>query len=136
MKTQPGIAGSGFGDVGSKAPVAMKTANWSKPSGRAWGGWAAASKATIASRQIPTSEDSAERLCVRMDSMSALSVNELIPGPVNTAMMPRAAAREPGTFDGEWFKEPEEVVPLALFLASAPDGGQTAQSFSLMRRDG
>ena len=65
-----------------------------------------------------------------------ISVNELVPGPVNTAMMPGAAAREPGTFDGEWFKEPEEVVPLALFLASAPDGGQTAQSFSLMRRDG
>ena len=65
-----------------------------------------------------------------------ISVNELIPGPVNTAMMPRAAAREPDTFDGEWFKEPEEVAPLALFLASAPDGGQTAQSFSLMRRDG
>ena len=64
-----------------------------------------------------------------------ISVNELIPGPVNTAMMPGAAAREPGTFDGEWFKEPEEVAPLALFLASAPDGGQTAQSFSLMRRD-
>ena len=65
-----------------------------------------------------------------------ISVNELIPGPVNTAMMPGPAAREAGTFDSEWFKEPEEVVPLALFLASAPDGGQTAQSFSLMRRDG
>ena len=64
-----------------------------------------------------------------------ISVNELIPGPVNTAMMPGAAAREAGTFDNEWFKEPEEVAPLALFLASAPDGGQTAQSFSLMRRD-
>ena len=64
-----------------------------------------------------------------------ISVNELIPGPVNTAMMPGPAAREPDTFDGEWFKEPEEVVPLALFLAGAPDGGQTAQSFSLMRRD-
>ena len=61
-----------------------------------------------------------------------ISVNELIPGPVNTAMMPASGS---STFDGEWFKEPEEVVPLALFLASAPDGGQTAQSFSLMRRD-
>lgn len=64
-----------------------------------------------------------------------ISINELIPGPVNTAMMPGPAARGPGTFDGEWFKEPEEVVPLALFLAGAPDDGQTAQSFSLMRRD-
>ena len=61
-----------------------------------------------------------------------ISVNELIPGPVNTAMM---SASGSSTFDGEWFKEPEEVVPLALFLAGAPDGGQTAQSFSLMRRD-
>ena len=61
-----------------------------------------------------------------------ISVNELIPGPVNTAMMPASGS---STFDGEWFKEPEEVVPLALFLAGAPDGGQTAQSFSLMRRD-
>ena len=61
-----------------------------------------------------------------------ISVNELIPGPVNTAMMPANGSR---TFDGEWFKEPEEVAPLALFLAGAPDGGQTAQSFSLMRRD-
>ena len=31
---------------------------------------------------------------------------------------------------------PEEVVPLALFLAAQPPVGPTAQSFSLMRRDG
>ena len=61
-----------------------------------------------------------------------ISVNELIPGPVNTAMMPASGS---STFDGEWFKEPEEVVPLALFLAGAPDSGPTAQSYSLMRRD-
>ena len=61
-----------------------------------------------------------------------ISVNELIPGPVNTAMMPANGSR---TFDGEWFKEPEEVAPLALFLAGAPDSGPTAQSYSLMRRD-
>jgi 3-oxoacyl-[acyl-carrier protein] reductase len=36
----------------------------------------------------------------------------------------------------EWIKQPEDVVPLALFLASQPDIGPTAQSFSLMRRDG
>ena len=35
---------------------------------------------------------------------------------------------------GEWFKTPQDVVPMALFLASMPDGGPTAQSFSLMRR--
>ena len=65
-----------------------------------------------------------------------ISVNELIPGPVNTAMTPVPTAGEPAIPDGEWFKEPEEVAPLALFLATAPDGGPTAQSFSLMRRDG
>lgn len=65
-----------------------------------------------------------------------ISVNELIPGPVNTAMTPASPTGEPAIPDGEWFKEAEEVAPLALFLATAPDGGQTAQSFSLMRRDG
>ena len=35
----------------------------------------------------------------------------------------------------EWLKTPEDVVPLAIFLAEQPDVGPTAQSFSLMRRD-
>jgi 3-oxoacyl-[acyl-carrier protein] reductase len=34
---------------------------------------------------------------------------------------------------GEWFKNPEDA-PLALFPASMPDVGPTAQSYSLMRR--
>lgn len=58
-----------------------------------------------------------------------ISVNELIPGPVRTDMT-RGLAAPPG----EWFKEPEDVVPLALFLASMPTVGPSAQSFSLMRR--
>jgi 3-oxoacyl-[acyl-carrier protein] reductase len=58
-----------------------------------------------------------------------ISVNELIPGPVKTDMT-RDAAIPPG----EWFKNPEDVTPLALFLASMPDVGPTAQSYSLMRR--
>ena len=37
---------------------------------------------------------------------------------------------------GEWMKNPEDVVPLALFLAGQGDAGPTAQSFSLMRRAG
>ncbi len=60
-----------------------------------------------------------------------ISVNELIPGPVKTAMTGFGETRFPA---GEWVKEPEDVVPLALFLASQPDIGPTAQSFSLMRR--
>jgi 3-oxoacyl-[acyl-carrier protein] reductase len=62
-----------------------------------------------------------------------ISVNELIPGPVITEMTGTQLAR--GTFEGEWAKTPEDVVPLALFLAAQPDVGPTAQSFSLMRRD-
>jgi 3-oxoacyl-[acyl-carrier protein] reductase len=58
-----------------------------------------------------------------------ISVNELIPGPVRTDM-----TRHASMFAGEWFKEPEDVVPLAMFLASMPDMGPTAQSYSLMRR--
>jgi 3-oxoacyl-[acyl-carrier protein] reductase len=58
-----------------------------------------------------------------------ISVNELIPGPVQTEMT-RDAAIPPG----EWFKTPEDVVSLALFLANMPDAGPTAQSYSLMRR--
>ncbi|MCW5641613.1 MAG: SDR family oxidoreductase [Rhodoferax sp.] len=62
-----------------------------------------------------------------------ISVNELIPGPVKTAMTAFGARPFPA---GEWVKEPQDVVPLALFLATQPDVGPTAQSFSLMRRVG
>ncbi len=65
-----------------------------------------------------------------------ISVNELTPGPVITAMNSGPHADSSTIFDGEWFKQPDDVVPLALFLASAPDIGPTAQSYSLMRRDG
>ena len=62
-----------------------------------------------------------------------ISVNELMPGPVDTSMSVggSVAAQQPG----EWVKQPEDVVPLALFLATQPDKGPTAQTFSLARRD-
>ena len=65
-----------------------------------------------------------------------ISVNELIPGPVGTAMAD-GEDRDGSVFaiDSEWVKSPEDVVPLALFLATQPDVGPTAQSYSLMRRD-
>lgn len=65
-----------------------------------------------------------------------ISVNELIPGPVETAMNPNAVARasERG-YSSEWVKYPEDVAHLALFLATQPLIGPTAQSYSLMRRD-
>jgi 3-oxoacyl-[acyl-carrier protein] reductase len=66
-----------------------------------------------------------------------ISVNELIPGPVKTTIdsgQPRERNNATDV-DNEWHKMPEDVVPLALFLASQPSTGPTAQSFSLMRRD-
>lgn len=62
-----------------------------------------------------------------------ISVNELIPGPVKTAMTGFGDRPFP---PGEWIKEPDDVVALAMFLATQPDVGPTAQSFSLMRRAG
>lgn len=66
-----------------------------------------------------------------------ISVNELIPGPVETSMSSQATRREETVFsiDSEWVKTPADVVPLALFLATQPPVGPSAQSFSLMRRD-
>jgi 3-oxoacyl-[acyl-carrier protein] reductase len=68
-----------------------------------------------------------------------ISVNELIPGPVVTAMSrdtPQQGQDTVFAVDSEWVKGPEDVIPLALFLATQPDTGPTAQSYSLMRRDG
>lgn len=65
-----------------------------------------------------------------------ICVNELIPGPVQTAI-----TKEDGneflstTGESEWLKKPEDVVNLALFIAAQPLKGPTAQSYSLMRRD-
>lgn len=66
-----------------------------------------------------------------------ISVNELIPGPVQTAI-DDAFGGQGSVIAGkesEWVKAPEDVAPLALFLACQPDIGPTAQSYSLMRRD-
>jgi 3-oxoacyl-[acyl-carrier protein] reductase len=64
------------------------------------------------------------------------TVNELIPGPVQTSIDDNATSNSKvKTMESEWQKQPEDVIPLALFLASQPDIGPTAQSFSLMRRD-
>lgn len=66
-----------------------------------------------------------------------ISVNELIPGPVNTDATRAAAQQRAGVFGiaSEWVKEPEDVTPLALFLATQPETGPTGQSFSLTRRE-
>lgn len=66
-----------------------------------------------------------------------ISVNELIPGPVITTMGEESKKdnKSAFSFDGEWIKAPEDVTDMALFLATQPAIGPTAQSFSLMRRD-
>ena len=66
-----------------------------------------------------------------------ISVNELIPGPVVTELT--GADDDWGessvfSINSEWIKGPDDVAPLALFLAQQPPVGPTAQSFSLMRR--
>ncbi len=65
-----------------------------------------------------------------------IRVNELIPGPVLTELTSdifAAGATHPA-FPGERVKQPEDVVPLALFLATQGADGPTGQSFSLARR--
>ncbi len=66
-----------------------------------------------------------------------ITVNELIPGPVDTDEAARASATWHEEFRraNEWIKTPEDVVSLALFLACQPPGGPTGQTYSLMRRD-
>lgn len=65
-----------------------------------------------------------------------IAVNELVPGPVLTAFIAgRVEQLRQATGYSEWFKTPEDVVPMALFLASQPQRGPTGQTFSLARRE-
>ena len=73
----------------------------------------------------------AQSLAVEL-SEANISVNELIPGPVRTDLT--GFGEKFVTGGGEWLKEPEDVVPMALFLAAQPEPGPSAQSFSLARR--
>lgn len=75
--------------------------------------------------------------CLAMELWSdGIEVNELIPGPVYTELtsniFPQAGAHP--QIEGEQIKRPEDVVPIAMFLATHPPGGPTGQSFSLARR--
>ncbi len=71
-----------------------------------------------------------------------IAVNEISPGPVRTELTRgveervRASGGETAFSNKmEWIKEPEDVAPLALFLATCPEPGPSAQSFCLNRRD-
>ncbi|MFA5632094.1 MAG: SDR family oxidoreductase [Porticoccaceae bacterium] len=67
-----------------------------------------------------------------------IAINEVIPGPVATGLLKNTTAQRKNIGDPipqEWIKEPDEVVPLVMFLATQPEGaGPTGQSFSLTRR--
>jgi len=67
-----------------------------------------------------------------------IEVNELIPGPVYTDLTAElfdpSGDRPPPVAPSERVKRPEDVVPLAIYLATHPPGGPTGQSFSLARR--
>ena len=67
-----------------------------------------------------------------------ITVNEMIPGPVN-ANIPEGENFEPyivkeGAWENEWFKGADDVVPMAVFLASQHQNGPSGQSFALNRR--
>ena len=71
-----------------------------------------------------------------------IAVNEISPGPVRTELTKgiEERARESGgetvfTNSVEWIKQPEDVAPMAVFLAAMPEPGPSAQSFCLNRRD-
>ena len=71
-----------------------------------------------------------------------IAVNEISPGPVRTELTrgveerARASGGETAFSNAvEWIKQPEDVAPLAVFLAAMPEPGPSAQSFCLNRRD-
>ncbi|HEY2189397.1 MAG TPA: SDR family oxidoreductase, partial [Caldimonas sp.] len=67
-----------------------------------------------------------------------IDVNELIPGPVVTAMTAAAFAAQhlaAPELQDEWYKSPEDVLPMLLFLATQPPKGPSGQSFGLARRE-
>ena len=72
-----------------------------------------------------------------------IAVNEVVPGPVRTQLTGVPDEREGDDADGadilrvpgEWTKNPSDVAPLGLYLASLPNHGPTGQSYSLAGRD-
>jgi 3-oxoacyl-[acyl-carrier protein] reductase len=65
-----------------------------------------------------------------------VTVNELVPGPVATRLTADVfSADQPHPrFPSEHVKGPDDVVPLAMLLATQAPEGPTGQSFSLARR--
>ncbi|MEK7346410.1 MAG: SDR family oxidoreductase [Pseudomonadota bacterium] len=65
-----------------------------------------------------------------------ITVNEIVPGPVNTGIggPSMQAMYDQLTKIGEWVKLADDVVPMAMFLATQPSTGPTGQVFSIARR--
>jgi 3-oxoacyl-[acyl-carrier protein] reductase len=66
-----------------------------------------------------------------------INVNEILPGLVRTRLDRHRPGREDQPLTGrpgDPMREPEEVVPLVLFLASQPLTGPTGQSYNLRRQ--
>jgi 3-oxoacyl-[acyl-carrier protein] reductase len=75
--------------------------------------------------------------CLSMELWeSGVAVNELIPGPVFTDLTADTFPKDQAhpAISSEWVKAPEDVVPLAMMLATQSEKGPTGQSFSLARR--
>ncbi len=62
-----------------------------------------------------------------------INVNELVPGPV-ASRDPSRVGSTSAFAPAERVKATEDVVPVAMFLATQPSTGPTAQSFSIARR--
>lgn len=70
-------------------------------------------------------------------SPEGIAVNELIPGPVKTQLTRPLWEAKKGVFgiEGEWIKEPEDVVPFFLAIVDRnPLEAPSGQTFSLARR--
>lgn len=67
-----------------------------------------------------------------------ITVNELVPGIVHTKFKgwekPEAKLVDQLGGSLEWRKLPEDVIPLAMYLATTPKYGPSGQTFSLTRR--
>jgi 3-oxoacyl-[acyl-carrier protein] reductase len=66
-----------------------------------------------------------------------INVNEILPGLVRTNLDRHRPDRQSRPFTGrpgDPARDPEEIVPLALFLASQPPTGPTGQSFNMRRQ--
>jgi 3-oxoacyl-[acyl-carrier protein] reductase len=68
---------------------------------------------------------------------ASIAVNEIIPGPVRTEMA--AGILDVPNIDAairmDWHKTPDDVTPIALFLAAQSNDGPSGQVFSLLGRD-